>query len=179
MLLLAVFLAGCGTAQAPDVTASSEESTVESSAVPTTEEEDSPVTLTFTSDFGGNLENLINSHGIIRVTENKDGSIDVTMEKRRYDEFVDNARQSTKEALESLEESEQTPYIKEVICTENFECVTIKVDRPAYESAFDLTEVMVSYSCLTFQAIAGVNQQVKFVVMDVENCDVILSDVYS
>lgn len=129
------------------------------------------------SDFNEE-EYIAENEGIKAAKINEDGSLTLTMTKKRHEEIVSEMKEEVITSLSELTESEDTPYIKEVEYNKDFKEVMLSVDREAYEDAFDLTPLFVGILVGTYQAYAGEEFYTEVIIKDVDTGIEINSIVY-
>ena len=109
---------------------------------------------------------------------NDDGSMVVTMTKGRHNELLDEMTTELETTFSSLVEAADTPYIKEISHNDDFSLVTVKVDRAAYENAFDMTPFIVGISASMYQMLLDMEYHVEVLMVDVATDETISSVVY-
>ena len=129
------------------------------------------------SDFNEE-EYIAENEGIKAAKINEDGSVTLTMTKKKHEEIVSEMKEEVITSLSELTESEDTPYIKEVEYSKNFKEVKLSVDREAYEDAFDLTPLLVGILVGTYQVYAGEEFYTEVIIEDVATGVEINSIVY-
>lgn len=129
------------------------------------------------SDFNEE-EYIAENEGIKAVKINKDGSITLTMTKKKHGEIINEMKDEVEASLSELIESEDTPYIKGIKYTKDFRKVKIIVDRDAYEDAFDLTPFTVGITVGMYQAYSGDEFYTKIIIEDVDTGEEIGSVIY-
>lgn len=129
------------------------------------------------SDFNEE-EYIAENEGIKAAKINEDGSLTLTMTKKKHEEIVSEMKEEVITSLSGLIESEDTPYIKEVEYNKDFKQVMLSVDREAYEDAFDLTPLFVGILVGTYQVYAGEEFYTEVIIKDVDTGVEINSIVY-
>lgn len=129
------------------------------------------------SDFNEE-EYIAENEGIKAAKINEDGSLTLTMTKKKHEEIVSEMKEEVIASLSGLIESEDTPYIKEVEYNKDFKQVMLSVDREAYEDAFDLTPLFVGILVGTYQAYVGEEFYTEVIIKDVDTGVEINSIVY-
>lgn len=97
---------------------------------------------------------------------NEDGSVTVTMTKAKHKELLKEMADSLDANFKEFVNSENTPYIKEITHNENFTIVTMKVDKAAYENAFDFTPLTIGMSVAMYQAFTETEYRVEISILD-------------
>ena len=120
----------------------------------------------------------VKEQGFISAKINDDGSMIVTMSKSKHKELMDEMVTTLETNFAELVEAEDTPYIKEITHNDDFSLVTVKVDRKAYENAFDLTPFIIGLSVSSYQMFLDMEYHVEIVMVDVDTGDTINSTVY-
>lgn len=129
------------------------------------------------SDFNEE-EYIAENEGVKAVKINEDGSITLTMTKKKHEEIVNEMKDEVEASLSELIESEDTPYIKGIKHNKDFREVKIIVDRDAYEDAFDLTPFAVGITVGMYQAYSGDEFYTKIIIEDVDTGEEIGSVIY-
>ncbi len=111
--------------------------------------------------------------GFISAKVNDDKSVTITMSKAKHNQILDEYRKSIAAAIAEFVNGEDTPYIKEITHDDDFTTVTIKVDREAYENAFDLTPFAIGIYAKTYQVYTEIEFHVDITIVDAENGDTI------
>lgn len=117
-------------------------------------------------------------NGYSKAKLNEDGSITVTMSKSKYDEVMKKMAEQYDQNFSDLVEAEDTPYIKSITRSKNFDEIMIEVDRDAYENSIDLTPFVVGLLGMMYQTFNGDNLHVEVIVKDVDTGDLINSITY-
>lgn len=99
---------------------------------------------------------------------NADGSVTVTMTKAKHQELLKEMADSLDANFKEFVNGENTPYIKEITHNENFTAVTMKVDKAAYENAFDFTPLAIGMSVSIYQAFTETQYHVEISIVDAE-----------
>ena len=120
----------------------------------------------------------VKEQGFISAKINDDGSMIVTMSKSKHNELMAEMVTTLETNFASLVEAEDTPYIKEITHNDDFTLVTVKVDRKAYENAFDLTPFIIGLSVSSYQMFLDMEYHVEIVIVDIATGDTINSTVY-
>lgn len=119
-----------------------------------------------------------NEQGFSSAKVNEDGSITVTMTKAKYNDLLAEMSASLDTAFAEFVGAESTPYIKGITHNDNFTEVTMKVDRAAYENAFDFTPLAIGISVSVYQAFVETEYHVEITVVDAETGDTINTIIY-
>lgn len=114
-----------------------------------------------------NDEAYAKEQGFISTKLNEDGSVTVTMTKAKHKELLKDLASSLEKDFAEFVNGEDTPYIKEISHNDNFTAVTMKVDKAAYENAFDLTPLSIAISVAMYQAFTETEYYVKISIVDV------------
>lgn len=104
--------------------------------------------------------------GFASAKVNEDGSVTVTMTKGKYNELLDEMAASLDTTFAEFVTSEDTPYIKEITHNNDFTAVTMRVDRAAYENAFDFTTFAIGLSVAMYQAFTETEYHVDITIVD-------------
>ena len=107
-----------------------------------------------------------NEQGFKSAKVNEDGSVAVTMTKAKHKELLKEMADSLDASFKELVNGETTPYIKEISHNENFTAVTMKVDKAAYENAFDFTPLAIGMSVSMYQAFTETEYHVEISIVD-------------
>lgn len=65
---------------------------------------------------------------------NEDGSVTISMTKKRHNSLMDDFRTTINDAFEEMVGAEDTPYIKEINCSDNYDQIEIVVDKDGYDN---------------------------------------------
>lgn len=109
---------------------------------------------------------------------NEDGSLTVSMTKVRHEEMLQEMAAELDASFAELVEAEDTPYIKEITRSENFDEVIVKVVRADYENAFDMTPFVVGFSSMMYQIFLDMEYHVEILMVDADTGETINSVVY-
>ena len=116
--------------------------------------------------------------GFTKAVVNADGSVTITMTKAKYNELIDEMTADLDASFSELIGSEDSPYIKDITHSDDFTTVEVKVDRAAYENAFDLTPMTIGFSTMMFQAFLEMEHHCEISIVDASNGDIINTVVY-
>ena len=112
---------------------------------------------------------------------NQDGSITITMTQERYQELKDDIIQKTEKGFNDMIGSKDTPYIKNITHTDNFETITISVDKSGYTAA-GVQASFVPYSvylqAAIYQAFIGNTLHTEIQIVDAATGNVLKSASY-
>ena len=108
-----------------------------------------------------------NENGFTSAKLNDDGSVTITMTKAKHNALLDEMKKSIEDAFAEFVNGESTPYIKEITHNDDFTTVTMKVDKAAYETAFDFTPLAIALSVSVYQSFIETEYHVDVVVVDV------------
>jgi hypothetical protein len=114
-----------------------------------------------------------NEQGFISAKVNEDGSVTVTMTKSKHNELLTEMAASLDAAFAEFVNAEDTPYIKEISHNDDFTAVTMKVDKAAYETAFDFTPLAIGISVAMYQAFIETEYHVDITIVDATSGDTI------
>lgn len=186
VLFVIVAMLFCGCSSAPAAGADTNGSTNEStSAKIETDEKLLSVEITLpASMFEGqdmstfDADSYANEQGFKSAKVNNDGSITVTMTKAKHKELLEEMAASLDQSFKEFVNGESTPYIKEITHNENFTAVTMKVDKDAYENAFDFTPLAIGMSVAMYQAFTETEYHVEISVVDAATGETINSITY-
>lgn len=117
-------------------------------------------------------------NGFKKAVVNNDGSVTVTMTKKRHNEVLTDMSTQIEKSFSDLIGASDTPYIKNISSSDDYLEVTVDVDKPGYESAFDLTPLMIGFSAMSYQMFAGLDYHCEIIIRDVSNQEIIDSVVY-
>jgi hypothetical protein len=117
--------------------------------------------------------------GFTKAVLNEDGSVTVTMTKAKHKELLNNMTAEYEKTFAEMVGSEETPYIKAISHAEQFENITVDVDRAAYESAlFDVTPFTLGLAGMMYRAFTEGDPKVEVVIRDADTKEVISTTVY-
>ena len=109
---------------------------------------------------------------------NEDGSISVTMSKRRHNELVAEMETVVEETFQDLIEGENTPYVKEITASKGYRTVTVSVDKETYKSSWDFTPFMIWISVGFYQLVDGADFHCEVIIEDVETGEILNTIIY-
>lgn len=109
---------------------------------------------------------------------NEDGSITITMSKRRHNEVMDEMAADIDKTFEEMIEAEDTPYIKEITASEGYRTVTVSVDKEAYEASWDMTPLLIYFNVAFYQIFDDAEPYCEVIVEDIETGEVLYSVIY-
>lgn len=117
--------------------------------------------------------------GFNSATLNEDGSVTVTMTKLKYNEFMKELADSYKETFTSLVGAPETAFIKDITYTDNFDQITVDVDREGYEAAMlDMTPVVLGMSAMVYQSFIEMDKHTEIIIRDSDTGETIKTIVY-
>ena len=116
--------------------------------------------------------------GFTSAKLNEDGSVTVTMTKAKHKELLEEMKNSLDASFAEFVNGEDTPYIKDITHNENFTAVTMKVDKAAYENAFDFTPLAIGLSVAMYQAFTETEYHVEISIVDATTGEAINSITY-
>jgi len=126
-----------------------------------------------------NADTYAQEQGFKKAVLNEDGSVTVTMTKADHKKMLKELTDNCDTSFAEIVESESTPYIKSIEHSDNFDSITVEVDRAAYEAAaFELTPFTLGLSGMMYQLFSGDEQHVEVNMKDVDTGDVIKTIVY-
>lgn len=105
--------------------------------------------------------------GFISAKVNDDDSVTVTMSKAKHKELLNEMKTSLDTSFAEYVNGENTPYIKEITHNDDFTSFTMKVDREAYENAFDFTPFAIGVLVAWYQAFTETEYHVEISIVDV------------
>lgn len=117
-------------------------------------------------------------NGFIDATVNDDGSVTITMTKKKHRELLAEMARSLEETFTGFIDAEDTPYIKAITHNDDFSSIVIKVSRADYENAFDFTAFTVGFSAMFYQSFLDMEYHVEVSVVDADTGDTISTTVY-
>ena len=185
-VLLILSFAGCAQTGADSTTGNDNGSSTETtSAKIETDEKLLSVDITLPASMfeGQDMTNFdadayANEQGFSAAKVNEDGSITVTMSKTKHKELLEEMAISLETNFAEFVNGENTPYIKEISHNDDFTAVTMKVDKAAYESAFDFTPLAIGMSVAMYQAFIETEYHVEISIVDVATGETINSTTY-
>ena len=185
-VLLILSFAGCAQTGADSTTGNDNGSSTETtSAKIETDEKLLSVDITLPASMfeGQDMTNFdadayANEQGFSAAKVNEDGSITVTMSKTKHKELLEEMAISLETNFAEFVNGENTPYIKEISHNDDFTAVTMKVDKAAYESAFDFTPLAIGMSVAMYQAFIETEYHVEISIVDVATGETINSITY-
>lgn len=125
-----------------------------------------------TSNFDADA--YVAENGFIHAEVNEDGSVSVTMTKKKHSELMAELTANLEATFAEMVESEDTPYIKEITHNDDFSEVTMKVIRADYENTvFEMTPFVIGLSAMMYQAFLDVESHCEVLVVDYDTGDII------
>jgi len=126
-----------------------------------------------------NAEKYAQEQGFKKAVLNEDGSVTVTMTKANHKKMLKELTNEYDTSFAEMVESDNTPYIKSIKHSDNFNSITVEVDRAAYEAAaFDLTQLTLGLTGMMYQLFSGDEKHVEVSMKDVDTGYVIKTIVY-
>lgn len=107
-----------------------------------------------------------NEQGFKSAKVNEDGSVTVTMTKAKHKELLEEMANTLDTNFKEFVNGESTPYIKDITHNDDFTAVTMKVDKAAYETAFDFTPLAIAMSVTMYQAFTETEYHVAISIVD-------------
>jgi len=117
-------------------------------------------------------------NGFKETVVNEDGSITITMSKRRHSELLDEMVTEIENTFETLIESEDTPYVKEITSSDGYRTVTVRVDKEGYENSWDMTPLSIYFNVVFYQIFDDAEPYCEVIIEDVETGEVLSSVIY-
>ncbi|NLB19247.1 MAG: hypothetical protein GX829_00040 [Clostridium sp.] len=142
------------------------------------------VEITIPSDYAGNLAEfdekvyLEENKGIEKAKVNEDGSLYLKMSKSKHNELVDETKINMEKAFTELVDDPETPYLKDLSWSKDFEEFSMVVDGEEWENAFDFTPFSLALSSALYQSIKGNEFHTVIKIIDVDTKEVIHEAVY-
>lgn len=185
-LLLILSFAGCAQSDADSTAGNDTGSATETTAAKIeTDEKLLSVDITLpASMFEGqdmssfDADAYADEQGFSSAKVNEDGSITVTMSKAKHKELLDEMATSLDTTFAEFVNGEDTAYIKEITHNDDFTTVTMKVDKAAYENAFDFTPLAIGMSVAMYQAFTETEYHVEISIVDAATGETINSITY-
>lgn len=185
-LFLIVAILACGCTPAPSAGGNSNGATTESTSakIETDEKLLSVDIILPASLFAGedmtkfDADAYASDQGFKSAKVNEDGSVTVTMTKAKHKELLKEMADSLDASFAEFVNGENTPYIKDITHNENFTAVTMKVDKEAYENAFDFTPLAIGLSVAMYQALIETEYHVEISIVDAATGESINSITY-
>ncbi len=185
-LLLILSFAGCAQSGA-DSTASNDTGSATETTAAKIETDEKLLSVDITlpaSMFEGqdmssfDADAYADEQGFSSAKVNEDGSITVTMSKAKHKELLDEMATSLDTTFAEFVNGEDTAYIKEITHNDDFTAVTMKVDKAAYEKAFDFTPLAIGMSVAMYQAFTETEYHVEISIVDAATGETINSIAY-
>lgn len=142
------------------------------------------IDITFPEEIVGDTSNfnekeyLGQNEGMKSAKVNEDGSLTLTMTKKKHNELLEEMKLNMDDTFKELIEGEDTPYIKNIEHTEYYREVRVMVDKGAYEESFDFTPYVIGVSAGMYQLYAGEEYKSTIIMEDAETGEEIYSVVY-
>lgn len=173
-ILLILSFAGCSQPDAGSAADSNNGSTNDSgSSKVETDEKLLTVDITLPASLfeGEDMSNFdadayAKEQGFSSAKLNEDGSVTITLTKAKHKELLDEMAKTLDANFAEFVNGKDTPYIKEITHNDNFTAVTMKVDKAAYENAFDFTPLAIAFSVAMYQAFIETDYHVEVSIVD-------------
>ncbi len=111
-----------------------------------------------------------------KVVRNADGSVTITMSKKKHREKLNELATLIDEAFADLIEAPQTPYIKSIRQSNNYATITIDVEKEGYENEFfELTHLMLAMLASMYQRFTADPQPINIIIQDIDTGEVLLN----
>ncbi len=142
------------------------------------------VEITLPAAYAGDLTEfdeaayLKENQGIKEARVLEDGSLFLKMSKKKHDELIGDTRTSMEEAFRELLKDPETPYLKEISWSKDFQDFTIVVNGEAWENAFDVTPFTLAISTAMYQSIKGDDFQTTIKIVDEESKEVLQETIF-
>lgn len=130
-----------------------------------------------TSSFN-EREYLEQNEGMKSAKVNEDGSLTLTMTKKKHNELLDEMKLNMDDTFKELIEGKDTPYIKNIEHTEDYREVRVMVDKGAYEESFDFTPYVIGINAGMYQLYSEEEYKSTIIMEDAETGEEIYSVVY-
>lgn len=130
-----------------------------------------------TSSFN-EREYLEQNEGMKSAKINEDGSLTLTMTKKKHNELLDEMKLNMDDTFKELIEGKDTPYIKNIEHTEDYREVRVMVDKGAYEESFDFTPYVIGINAGMYQLYSEEEYKSTIIMEDAETGEEIYSVVY-
>jgi major membrane immunogen (membrane-anchored lipoprotein) len=130
-----------------------------------------------TSSFN-EKEYLEQNEGMKSAKVNEDGSLTLTMTKKKHNELLDEMKLNMDDTFRELIEGKDTPYIKNIEHTGDYREVRVMVDKEPYVESFDFTPYVIGVSAGMYQLYAGEEYKSTIIMEDAETGEEIYSVVY-
>lgn len=179
MTMMATVLSACGSSEQPSAKQPSADNTnsIETDEKLLTVDITLPASL-FEGEENFDADAYAAEQGFTKAVVNADGSITVTMTKAKYNELIDEMTTELETTFGELVGGEDTPYIKDITHSKDFTTVEVKVDRAAYENAFDLTPMTIGFSTMMFQMFLEIEYHCEISIVDNDTGAIINTVVY-
>ena len=171
LIILVLSMSSCGISDSSKASDSSESSqaTVEI-VLPASAFEDE-------TDF--DAQSYAEEQGFTKAVKNEDGSVTVTMTVTMHEELLKSITDTIEDSFAKYIGADDTPYVKSIKHTGDFQVVTINVDKIKYEAAsMDTTPFTVGLTSMMYQTYAGTAQHVEINVCDVDTGEILFAVVY-
>ena len=123
-------------------------------------------------------ETYSEENGFMETVVNEDGSITITMSKRRHNELKAEMVADINNTLEEMIEAEDTPYIKEINASEGYRTVTVAVEKEVYEDSWDMTPLLIFFNVAFYQIFDDSEPYCEVIITDIETGEVLKSVIY-
>ncbi len=139
-----------------------------------TEEEPAPIVLLLPGsvlsaqdmDIMDALNEFIQQQGLLGAELTEDGSISVTLEVSRQAAILERISGEIEAAIAVYVQGEATPYIQQILHSDDYTAFTLQVDGSDYKASFDFASDALSEKALEYQLYAGKPYTVAVTVQD-------------
>ncbi len=136
------------------------------------------VELTIPADFVDEEGHLEGFGSNIDRTENEDGSVTVRVTEEEQNKALASLKEGLDRDFDSMVESKDTPYIREIDYSQGFKEFVVKVDAGFYDEDLDFTPMILALRSGLYQVYSGEEYRVKVRVLDFETGEELNSAVY-
>ena len=170
--------------QSPISSSSETQTDIKDSSEQDTESEDNEITITlpetvFQDEIDFDPEAYTLENGFKETIVNEDGTISIIMSKEKHEEMILEMKEGIDLLFNELTDSEEMSYISKIESTENYETVTVYVNRGKYEDMIlDMTPFIIGLSAMVYQIYIGEEVKITIITKDEQTGDTIDTVIY-
>ena len=133
----------------------------------------------FQDEMDFDPQEYTSENGFNKTVVNEDGSVSITMSRQKHEEMVLEMKEGIEELFTELTASDEMGYISKIESTENYDVVTVHVDREKHEETIlDLTPFIIGLSAMVYQYYIGAEIKTTIITKDEQTGDTINTVIY-
>jgi hypothetical protein len=103
------------------------------------------------------LNNYAKENNFKSATKKEDGTVDITMTTKKYNELLKETSQTIEESFAKL--VTDTNFLKDITHNKDFTEITMLVDKSIYNGSFDITPLSLYLNASMYQLIAQIESK--------------------